>query len=145
MSKLSLLKITLLLFISTFAMIELCAQTFFETAEDDGIVSFSTKRVSQIKLNMSSTAISYGFYYLKGDAPSKTRFLLNGQIKAKPTINLHSNPSASSCARISRQRKQHSGSSCSEASWRVASLEDNIVWVVIFWIFIALKKSYVWN
>jgi hypothetical protein len=88
MSKRSSLKCTWALLILLACIIaDTSAQTFFETAEDDGIISFSTNRVSQLKLNMSSTAISYGFNYLAGDATDKKRFIINVQVKAKPNDN----------------------------------------------------------
>ena len=60
------------------------AQTFFETAKDDGIIAFKDTGLSQIKINPTSTAISYGYYYLNGKATASTRFILNVEVKAKP-------------------------------------------------------------
>ncbi len=61
------------------------AQTFFETAKDDAIINLrSTKEISQFKLNLTSTAISYGYYHTSGKAISKGKLLTSFEIKAKP-------------------------------------------------------------
>jgi len=59
------------------------AQTFFETAKDDGIISFSNrKKLSQIKVSPSSTAASFGYYFIK--SPSQSGLIGNLEAKAKP-------------------------------------------------------------
>lgn len=63
------------------------SQTFFETAEDDGIITFRAndkKNLSQIKLNFSSTALTYGYYYLSGKAIDPLKFIFNTEVKLKP-------------------------------------------------------------
>jgi hypothetical protein len=70
--------------ISVFIYSSVNSQTFFESAKDDGIIVFSSKRISQVKLNFSSTAITYGYYYVGGKAIDKRRFLFTGEVKAKP-------------------------------------------------------------
>src|SRR4051812_20045346 len=75
--------ILLLLFTSSLSF----SQTFFETAEDDGIITFRSndqKKLSQIKLNFSSTALTYGYYYLSGKAIDPTKFIFNTEVKLKP-------------------------------------------------------------
>lgn len=60
-------------------------QTFFETADDDGIINLADKkRVSQIKLSPSSTSIAYGYNYASGGMNSNYKFVINGNIKVKP-------------------------------------------------------------
>lgn len=61
------------------------AQTLFETAEGEGVIQFRQKKISQIKLNLSSTSITYGFYNISGNAASQTpRFLFSTELKLKP-------------------------------------------------------------
>lgn len=60
------------------------SQTLFESAKDDGIISYCNDKVSQIKINLSSTAIKYGYYYVGGAPADKSRLLISGEVKAKP-------------------------------------------------------------
>lgn len=77
------------IFISTiiyfgFACLSVKGQTFFESAEGEGVIAFRKETVSQIKLNLSSTSITYGYYYVGGQAVDPIKFLFTGEIKAKP-------------------------------------------------------------
>lgn len=68
------------------------AQTFFETAKGDGILSFQNAAVkknvlSQLKLDLSNSAVGYGYYYNKGKSTSTVRFIMNVEVKAKPDDN----------------------------------------------------------
>lgn len=71
-----------------FAFLLICSfaksQTLFETAKDDGIISFGKETFSQIKLNLTSSTITYGYYYQGGHSWSKRRPLISGEVKAKP-------------------------------------------------------------
>jgi len=63
------------------------AQTFFETAKDDGIISFSNRKtLSQIRVSPSSTAASFGYYFAKEPVKGMPQNGLMGniEIKAKP-------------------------------------------------------------
>lgn len=66
------------------------AQTFFETAKGDGIINFSgadKKYQSQIKADLTSTALAYGWNYQQISATSKQRLLVNFTAKVKPNDN----------------------------------------------------------
>src|SRR5215467_2151726 len=60
------------------------AQTFFETAKDDGIISFSKiKGLSQLKISPTSTAASFGYYYNNMKSTSKNGTVGNIELKVK--------------------------------------------------------------
>jgi hypothetical protein len=59
-------------------------QTLFESADGSGVLSFSADRVSQIKASLSSTAITYGFYGINGDASKPKRWIYQAEAKVKP-------------------------------------------------------------
>ena len=82
--KKAIVKFFCLLAISAGATEAINAQTFFETAKDDGIVNFTTKSLTQLKLNLSSTAVGLGYNYVGGKTVDKTRLLFNGEFKIKP-------------------------------------------------------------
>lgn len=64
---------------------EIVSQTFFESADAEGVISFrNEKNVSQVKLNMASTAITYGYYFISGDNTKRNRFMVNTEVKLKP-------------------------------------------------------------
>jgi hypothetical protein len=77
----------LLILIFVFISSSLKGQTLFESAKDDGIIAFSKERISQIKINLSSTAITYGYYYVSGNSIYANKLLINGEFKAKPNDN----------------------------------------------------------
>lgn len=61
------------------------AQTFFETADGDGVIAIRNETLSQIKLNASSTAITYGYYYASNNAKGGDGgFICNIEGKVKP-------------------------------------------------------------
>ncbi len=73
------------LFFLTVALVNAAdAQTFFDTAEGDGIISFSNSKLHQVKMNFSSSAFTYGYYYRSGSVSDTHRFLLQAEAGFKP-------------------------------------------------------------
>ncbi len=60
------------------------SQTFFETAKDDGIISFSQiKGLSQLKVSPASTGASFGYYYNNIKSTSPVGVVGNVEVKVK--------------------------------------------------------------
>jgi len=76
---------TLLGIVCLCASLQSNGQTFFETADGDGVIAIRSSTLSQIKLSLSSTSISYGYYHLSNKAKGNSGgFIFNGELKAKP-------------------------------------------------------------
>src|ERR1700754_3513432 len=60
------------------------SQTFFETAKDDGIISFSRiKGLSQLKVSPTATGASFGYYYNNVKSTSAVGTVGNVEVKVK--------------------------------------------------------------
>jgi hypothetical protein len=60
------------------------SQTFFESAEGEGVISIRNSTVSQFKFNLNSTSITFGYYYIGPKTTEPGGFILNLEAKAKP-------------------------------------------------------------
>ena len=60
------------------------SQTFFESAEGEGVISIRNSTVSQFKFNLNSTSITFGYYYIGPKTTDPGGFILNLEAKAKP-------------------------------------------------------------
>lgn len=69
---------------------QLFAQTFFETAKGDGIIDLNSGKKtanSQIKLDLTSSAVGFNWNYAQGNSIQDKRWLFNFTVKAKPDDN----------------------------------------------------------
>lgn len=76
--------ISTLLLVSGLYIGEAKSQTFFETAEGEGNIFFRQGTVSQFKVNLASTTITYGYYFAKGESTSPRKLIGLFEVKAEP-------------------------------------------------------------